>query len=98
MRDRGSMTVFVVLVGAAVSLAVLTALVPLLDGLIDRQHAQAAADAAALAGVEGGRSAAVSIAAANGAVLVSWRTRGDEVTVVVQIDGQRASARATDAP
>ncbi len=56
MRDRGSMLVLVVMVGVAVTAAVTLALLPVLGGLVDRQHAQSAADAAALAGVTGGRA------------------------------------------
>jgi hypothetical protein len=98
MRDRGSMVVVSVLVGLAMTAAVLGAIVPLLGDLVDRQRAQAAADAAALAGVIDGRAAAGALAAANGGVLVSWSESGDEVTVVVEVGGQRARARATDAP
>ena len=98
MRDRGSMLVLTVLVGTAITAAVLVAIVPVLGDLVDRQRAQAAADAAALAGVSAGRGGAAALAAANGGVLVSWSESGDEVTVVVAVDGQRAQARATDAP
>lgn len=98
MRDRGSMLVLTVLVGLAVTAAVLMAITPLLTGLVQRQRAQAAADAAALAGVVGGRPAAADLARANGAVLVAWSEVGDEVTVTVEVADQRARARATDAP
>lgn len=98
MRDRGSMLVLTVLVGTALTAAVLLAVGPVLDGLVDRQRARAAADAAALAGVIDGRDGAAAFAAANGGVLVAWSESGDEVTVVVAVDGQRATARATDAP
>ncbi|HSJ91373.1 MAG TPA: pilus assembly protein TadG-related protein [Ilumatobacter sp.] len=98
MRDRGSMLVVTVLVGVAFTAAVLLAVEPVLEGLVDRQRARAAADAAALAGVTSGRAGAAGLAAANGGVLVSWSEYGDEVTVVVEVDGQRATARATDAP
>lgn len=98
MRDRGSMLVLTVLVATAVSAAALVALVSVLDDLVDRQRARAAADAAALAGVVEGRDAAAALAAANGGVLVEWSAVGDEVTVLVEVDGQRAAARATDAP
>lgn len=98
MRDRGSILVFTVLVGLAFTLAALVALVPLFDELGARQRAQNAADAAALAGVTGGRAAAADLAAANGAVLVVWERNGRTVTVTVSVDGRTALARATDAP
>jgi hypothetical protein len=92
------MLVLVVLVGVAITAAVTLALVPVLTNLIDRQHAQSAADAAALAGVIGGRAESASVAAANEATLVAWSRAGHEVTVTVAVGEQRASARATDAP
>lgn len=66
--------------------------------LVRRQHAQAAADAAALAGTEYGRAGAERLAAANGATLTAFSVVGDEVRVVVVVDGVRAAARATDGP
>ena len=98
MRDRGSMLVLVVMVGVAVTAAVTLALLPVLGGLVDRQHAQSAADAAALAGVTGGRAASVSIATANRAAVIAWSRSGHEVTVTVVIGDSRATGRATDAP
>lgn len=98
MRDRGSMLVLTVLVGLAVTASVLVAVEPVLDDLVDRQRARAAADAAALAGVVDGRDAASRLASANGGVLVSYSESGDEVLVVVEVGGARARARATDAP
>ena len=98
MRDRGSMLVLVVFVGVALTAAVAAAMVPVLHDLTDRQQARSAADAAALAGVVDGRGAAADMAAENDAVLVSWHRSGDEVTVTVQVDGQHATARATDGP
>lgn len=98
MRDRGSMLVFVMLVGVALTAAVTLALQPVLVGLIDHARAQHAADAAALAGVTGGQPAASSIAAANAATLVAWSRSGYAVTVTVQVGEQRATARATNEP
>lgn len=101
MRDRGSMLVLTMLFTTAITAAVLVAMVPVVGGLADRQRAQAAADAAALAGVVDGRPAAVELANANGGVLVSWSEWGDGdavlVEVVVEVGRQRARARATDA-
>jgi hypothetical protein len=92
------MFLFTVMVGVALTAAVTLGLVPLLGALIDRQRAVAAADAAALAGVRGGRAASSMIADANGATVVAWSQAGAEVTVSVQVGEQRATARATDAP
>jgi predicted MarR family transcription regulator len=98
VRDRGSMLVFVMLVGVALTAAVTLALLPVLTALIDHQRAQSAADAAALAGVTGGEAASGAIAAVNDAVLVAWSRSGYEVTVTVRVGGQRATARATNQP
>jgi len=92
------MLVFTVLVGLAFSSAALAASVPLLDEFRDRQRAQNAADAAALAGVGGGRVASAALAHANGAMLVAWERQGRSVVVTVAVDGSRARARATDGP
>jgi hypothetical protein len=66
--------------------------------VVDRGRAQTAADAAALAATTGGRSAAGRLAATNGAELISYSEAGDVVTVIVEVDGVRATARATDGP
>ncbi len=98
MRDRGSMLVLVAFVGVAITAAVLFALMPVLVDLTHRQQARSAADAAALAGVTGGRAAAASIAQANDGELVSWAREGSDVTVEVRVGDQVVTARATDAP
>ena len=98
MRDRGSMLVFVMLVGVALTAAVTLALLPVLTALIDQARAENAADAAALAGVTGGETTSNAIAAANNATLVAWSRSGHDVTVTVQVGEQEASARATDEP
>ncbi len=98
MRDRGSMLVLVMLIGVALTAAVILALAPVLDDLIVRQRARSAADAAALAGALGGRAAADEVAGRNDAALVSWSERGHEVVVTVRVGDQVATARATDGP
>ena len=65
---------------------------------IDRTRAQTAADAAALAGLSGGPSAAADLAARHGAVVVELSVAGDVVTVTVMLGDVTATARATDAP
>ena len=66
--------------------------------VVDRGRAQTAADAAALAATTGGRVAAERLAGSNGGRLISYGESGDVVVVVVDIDGERATARATDGP
>ena len=66
--------------------------------LVDQQQAQLAADAAALAGVVGGRAAAERLATANDGVLTNFVVTGDEVVVEVQVGDESAQARATRAP
>ncbi len=92
------MSVLVVLVAFAITGAIMLGLVPVLGELTDRQQARSAADAAALAGVMGGRGAASSLAAANDGVLVGWSRSGREVTVSVRVGDQTVTARATDGP
>lgn len=98
MRDRGSMLVLVLLVGVAITAAVMVAVVPVLGDLVDRQQARSAADAAALAGVNGGASSASALAEVNGGVLIGWSRSGRQVTVRVSVGDQVATARATDEP
>ncbi len=66
--------------------------------LVDKQQAQLAADAAALAGVIGGRDAAERLAVANNGVLTDFVASGAEVMVAVQVGDESAQARATRAP
>jgi Flp pilus assembly protein TadG len=92
------MAVFTLLVGLAITTAVMAAMVPWLHGTIDRQRAQNAADAAALAGVTGGREASERLAARNDAVLIAWSREGRTVVATVRVGDRSASARATDEP
>jgi hypothetical protein len=92
------MAVLTVLVVLGIAVASMMSLIPHLVAIGDRQRAQNAADAAALAGVEGGPEASARLAAANGGVVVRWHRAGAEVTVSVRVDDQVAEARATNAP
>jgi Flp pilus assembly protein TadG len=89
-----------VLVAAVLTIIVLaTAGLARLGGaMVDDSRAQAAADAAALAAVEGGADAAARLAERNGAQLVSVDRVGDEVVVVVDVAGTRSTARASSSP
>ena len=96
-RDRGQAVVLLLIVVVMAALAVVG------TGrfsvrVIDRGRAQTAADAAALAAVAGGRIAAGRLAVDNGARLVSFAEADGAITVVVDVGGQRATARATDGP
>lgn len=98
--DSGQSAVVVLVVALAVGVALMSALVDFGGVARDRARAQTAADAAALASLDGGRAAASAYAARHGATVVSWQ-RGpgaDEVTVVVRLGESSATARASDAP
>ena len=99
--DRGSA---VVLVAAVVVLAGLMAFAVAELGVaaVQRARAQTAADAAALAGVSGGRAAASRLAVVNGGALRSFERSGRPaaitVTVIVELGDAVATARATNGP
>ena len=48
--------------------------------------------------MNGGESASVQLAVANGATLIAWVQTGRSVTVTVERGGATATARATDEP
>jgi hypothetical protein len=96
-RDGGQA---VVSAGATLFVLMVVLLLALADvggHAIERTRARTAADAAALAGLEGGRVAAARLAAAHGASIVSWHEAGSVVEVEVQVGDAIAAARATDA-
>jgi len=99
-RDEGQAAVLVVVVAAVLLVAIVLALATMGRTAVDRTRAQTAADAAALASLEGGRSAADSLAQRHEAVVVAWfRGPGPfEVTVTVRIGDTSATARASNAP
>jgi Flp pilus assembly protein TadG len=90
----------VLLVTLAVLLAALVAVATAELGvaMVQRQKAQTAADAAALAGLDGGSSAAARLAALNGGQMVAFARRSSIVTVTVRVGGSVAMARASDGP
>ncbi|MEM7338121.1 MAG: pilus assembly protein TadG-related protein [Actinomycetota bacterium] len=91
--ERGSV---MPLVGAvfAVSVLLTLAVADLGRAAVDKARAQAAADAAALAGVVEGQEGAEALAAANGGVVVSFHRDGSTVIVVVEVGAARARAAA----
>jgi Flp pilus assembly protein TadG len=98
--DRGQAAILVVLVATALVALVMSAMATFGLRLHDRTRAQSVADAAALASLDGGRSAATAVAAANGATIESWATGPgpQEITVVVRIGAETGTARASDSP
>lgn len=96
-RDRGQA---IALLLAVVVLAVVCAVAMghFSARLLNQQQAQLAADAAALAGVVGGRAAAERLAIANDATLTDFVVSGMEVIVEVRVGTESARARATRAP
>ncbi|MBU6216393.1 MAG: hypothetical protein KGR17_07280 [Acidobacteria bacterium] len=95
-HDHGQVLPLMVLVMVTAVLALL--LVVRIGQHLDlRARVRTAADAAALAGASGGEVAARTVAADNGAEIVSFVSRGVEVEVVVRVGGERASARARSA-
>lgn len=95
--DRGQAVVSAGATLFVLTVVLLLALADVGGHTIERTRARTAADAAALAGLEGGRVAAARLAAAHGASIVSWREAGAEVVVEVRIGDAVAAARATDA-
>lgn len=96
-RDRGQ-AIVLVLVVVVVAVVCTFAMARFSARLVDKQQAQLAADAAALAGVVGGRIAADRLATANDGVLTVFTASGNEVFVEVRVGDESAQARATRAP
>jgi hypothetical protein len=101
VSDRGQATVL--LLACVVFIALLAVGVGTMgDRLSAHARARTAADAAAVAGITTGAVGAGRVAGRNGAALVSFASAGGPdaitVTVVVEVDGQYASARATNGP
>jgi len=96
-NDRGQAVPALVGV-VAVLASFVVALAHFSAALNDAARARTAADAAALAGVQGGPEGAASLAAANGGRVVAFQTEGDDVIVTVMVGRARATARATDGP
>lgn len=98
--DQRGQAVPLALAVVAVAILVTVAIAELGGNVVDAGRARTAADAAALAGVEGGRDASIRVAAGNGGVVVSWSRRADGdgvlVTVTVQVGRAKATAAASN--
>lgn len=96
-RGDDGEAVLTALAGAGLALALAVALGDLAGDVIDAARARTAADAAALAGVDGGRAGSDRLASANDAEVVAWSQVGDDVTVTVRVGDASATARASGA-
>ncbi len=99
VADRGQ-ALSLVLIGVALIATMALAVASVGSHLEQRSAAQAGADAAALAGVEGGASAASRFASRNGAAMVAYSAvtsgTGRTVTVTVRVGDEQATATASD--
>ena len=99
--DSGQ-AVMLALLAVSLLMALALGVARLAVGFAQAGLAQNAADAAALAATTAGEVEAAHVAQLNGARLLSYsRVDNDEastVTVIVEVAGHRATARATDGP
>ena len=99
--DSGQ-AVMLALLAVSLLMALALGVARLAVGFAQAGIAQNAADAAALAATTAGAVEAAHVAQLNGARLLSYsRVDNDEastVTVIVEVAGHRATARATDGP
>ncbi len=93
-RDRGQVALPLVLLTLSVVVVATGVVFVLGRVLVDRAAAQAAADAAALAGAADGPEAAEAMARSNGAQLVRLTESGSEMVVEVTLGWGSARARA----
>jgi hypothetical protein len=97
VRERGQATVLLLAVVALVLVA-MVATARFGARVVAKEQAQVAADAAALAGVEGGQAAARRVAVANHGLLLGFLGDGETVLVVVRVGTEVATAKAKRAP
>ena len=97
-RDEGQSATLAVIALTTLAVVIIMAIAQLGTVVLERSAAQTAADAAALAAVTGGRSAAEGIARANGASVVRLSAGLYEVTVTGAVGDAIATSRATGAP
>jgi len=98
LDDERGQAVPLVLALVVLSVVLATAFGVFAGDVVDAGRARTAADAAALAGVEGGRGASVRLAAVHDGTVTAWRRRGRVVTVTVRVGAAIASASATGGP
>jgi hypothetical protein len=99
-RDERGQAVPLGLAVVVVAVIVMVAMAELGADVVDAGRARTAADAAALAGVEGGQDASARVATGNGGALLSWSSVADgaavTVTVTVRVGRATATAAATN--
>jgi hypothetical protein len=92
--DRGQAIPLIAML-LAVSVALILGVAHLGRSVADAARARTAADAAALAGVSGGRDASVRLAGEHGGQLLSWSQSGAAAVVTVRVTVRVGRARAT---
>jgi hypothetical protein len=92
--DRGQVGIGLALLVAGCATLTMMLTASLGRTVIDRTRARTAADAAALAGVTGGRPAAEAVAAGNGGELEALAEIGPVVEARVRVGTARATSRA----
>ena len=97
VQEQGQAVPLVLLV-MAVAVAAMLVVVHLGGTVVDRARARTAADAAALAGAEGGRATAERAARDNDGMLEAWTAGDGYVEVTVRVGRARATARARPGP
>jgi hypothetical protein len=95
LREEDGQAVPLAAALVAMAVVLVLALGQLAGDVVDAAHARSAADAAALAGVAGGRPASSAMCGRNRATLVAWRQEGADVVVTVRVGHATATARAT---
>lgn len=101
-RHDAGQAVGLILISVALVAACAMGMIAAARHVSDRSRAQSAADAAALAGVDGGRAVSMQAARRNDATLISFERGGDStgftVTVEVAVGDEHALARASSVP
>lgn len=96
------MQVLIVVGGVGLAGALTLGFADFCGDLVDASRARTAADAAAIAGVSGGRPGAERLAGANGATVVEFARSSSEagvtVTIIVRVGDATSTARASNAP
>lgn len=99
-HDASGQAVPLALVAVVLAVVATLGIAHLGRSVVDAGRARTAADAAALAGVEGGRGASERLAAEHGAEVVDWSSHGPPdgvtVTVTVRVGRSRATAAASN--